>query len=268
MDPHRKNKPAKSSAGEKKSQDPAETLFDPDTKEPLIKVARRAQEFCNKEETRHREALYIMVAAALYVRLGMTDPGNWADLCADSYWQHRATKNRPKAGMSEKQKSKFTGLFLFAGPKEIRYDRAWKYSQVLHYYYALGVLPDGLKAQLKKDGGIDDVVAKVAANNVNPSKARTKDTDGDDSAITSEDDTDKEESDDENDQAPKSTKKNKKPTKTFLLEIEIDRTSVSDAMVRSPGKKILIYAIQEKSTGKYVPYRALKYSSGPSAKMD
>lgn len=241
---------------------------DLDSREPLIKIARRTQEYCNMEETRHREALYIMITAALYVRYGMNEPGNWADLCADSYWRHRRDRDCPKESMTEKEKSKFTGIFLFAGPDEIRYDRAWKYSQVVHYYYSLGVQPKALKAQLKKDDGIDAVVARVAANNAASTETQKVDTDEDGPVVSSEHSRDDHEADACSDHPPELTKERGQNHTHFLLKIALDDVNVGDAMTRLPGKKILIYAVQEESDEKYVPYRAVSYSSGTDTKKN
>jgi hypothetical protein len=207
-----------------------------------------------------------MVTAALYVRYGMNQPNNWADLCVDSYWQHRRQRDRPSMGMSEKEKSKFTGIFLFAGPKEIRYDRAWKYSQVVHHYYSLGVFPEDLTTHLKKDGGIDAVVAIVAASSVDPSKAQAKNTDDESDTVCVDDSIDQGKGDDSNEQVPKTAKGKQKRNKLFMLEVALNDANAEDAMIRAPGKEILIHIVQDEGTGKYIPYRALNYSSTTSIK--
>ncbi|WP_342110898.1 hypothetical protein [Methylobacterium sp. SI9] len=243
--------------------------------ESAAKIARRLQVFYNTEMTRHNETLYGMLAGALVVREKYEDDEEWQTLCDEPYWEEREPRYRPNADTNSPMRSHFTGLFLFAGKKFVRINRAQKYGRILDHYFNLGIDPVKLKAKISADGGIEAVLKKVAEGDPRYKKLdveelpepQAKDIYGDD--LVADDGNDDEENDEDeqkNSSSVKEQNSQKSKKNPYRLGVDLTKEEFERAMKRPIGKKIRIVAVREAGQGAYKPYRATKFGLYPKKK--
>lgn len=239
----------------KSCKKPNSPKFDYNTDESGTTIAQQGQRYFNEEAERHNKSLYVMLSVAFYVLLRMLDPKEWVEFCAEKYWLNRIERNRPKERATELEKAKFVAVYMFAGPNEVRYDRAWKYGRIIDFCRHEEVEPGAMVSFLKDKGGIEKLISEmtgnknqsVAESEALPSLAKLT---GRDEAIDQQEDQAESVEDDSSNGDDEKPRKPSAAKKVLSLSIDVTDRQFKTARSCPIGKILRIKVIREASRGK------------------